>query len=152
MKIFTRYIGLSLLVGLFFGADTMAQEADDWYQNHYAPLWKENSWDKIEEASLYYAETTYLHPPDGTITAVDSREWIARSIAGWKSDGWLGSVIAEYLSDQVNPSTVVFKVKWRDWYADGSEEFSCGWYLADLEREKWLFTQYAEIDCAEHDL
>ena len=152
MKTMTRYIGLSLLVASFFGAETMSQDADDWYQNHYSPLWKEKPWDKVEEGLVYYAATLYLHPPDGAVNTVNSREWLSKSIAGWKSDGWTGSVVAEYQSDHLNQSTVAFKVKWQDFYADGSEEFSCGWYVADLEDERWVFTQYAEIDCAEHDL
>jgi hypothetical protein len=129
-------------------ADTSA--VDDWYQNSYAPLWKEAPWDKLEEVLAYYDETLFLHPPDDKMTAVDSREWLARNLANWKSDGWLGSAVAKYRSDQLNTSTAMFKVKWRDWYADGSEEFSCGWYAADLDGESWVFTQYAEIDCAEH--
>lgn len=150
MKTSIMFIGLIHLLALPAFADTSA--IDDWYQNSYAPLWKEAPWDKLEEAMAYYDETLFLHPPDDEITAVDSREWLAGSLAGWKSDGWLGSAVAEYRSDLLNPSTVMFKVKWRDWYADGSEEFSCGWYVADLDGESWVFTQYAEIDCAEHDL
>lgn len=150
MKMLTLQFGLYLLLALSARAETSA--VDDWYQNDYAPLWKENPWEKLEDTVGYYDETLYLHPSEDAITAVDSREWLARNLAEWKSDGWLGSAIAEYRSDQLNPTTTMFKVKWRDWYADGSEEFSCGWYVADLEGDTWLFTQYAEIDCAEHDL
>ena len=146
------WIGLSLLVAMSVQADTATQAVDDWYLKQYTPLWKENAWDKLEEATVYYDETIYLHPADGTITPVDSREWLAKSLEGWKSDGWLGSDVAEYRSDQLNPTTVAFKAKWRDWYADGREEFSCGWYIADFDGDRWVFTQYGEIDCAEHDL
>jgi len=146
------FAGLCLLVTLFVRAESTALAVDDWYQNHYAPLWKEDSWDKLEEASTFYDETLYLHPPEGPMIAVDSRAWLAESLAGWKSDGWVSSVVAEYQSDQLNPSTTMFKVKWRDWYADGHEEFSCGWYVADLEGDGWVITQYGEIDCAEHGL
>lgn len=150
MKISILGIGLFVLAALSALAETPA--VDDWYRNDYAPLWKEEPWDKLEEALAYYDETLYLHPPGGPVTAVNSREWLARSLAGWQSDGWLGSAVAEYRSDQLNPSTAMFKVKWRDWYADGEEEFSCGWYVADLEGDTWVFTQYAEISCAEHGL
>jgi hypothetical protein len=150
MKPITSQFGLYLLVAL--SAQAEALPVDDWYQNHYAPLWKENPWDKVEEAAAYYADTIYLHPSDSTITAVDSRQWLAENLEGWRSDGWLGSAVAEYQRDQLNASTAMFKVKWRDWYAGGEEEFSCGWYLADIEGDDWVFTQYAEIDCAEHNL
>jgi len=152
MRIRTCWIGLSLLVAMSVQADTTTQAVDDWYLKQYAPLWKEGAWNKLEEATAYYDETLYLHPPDGTITPVDSRPWLARSLEGWKADGWLGSDVAELRSDQLNPTTVAFKAKWRDWYTDGTEEFSCGWYVADLKGDRWVFTQYTEIDCAEHNL
>ena len=152
MKRLCFVTGLSLLVALPALAETTTLSADDWYQNHYAPLWKENPWDKAAEGSAFYNETLYLHPPDGPMTAVASRTWLSNSLATWKSDGWLGSVVAEYRSDLLNSSSVTFKVKWRDWYTDGREEFSCGWYMADLDSDGWAFTQYAEISCADHDL
>lgn len=152
MRTKTFWIGLPLLFAMSVQADTTTEAVDDWYLTQYTPLWKENAWDKLEEATVYYDETLYLHPPDGPITPVDSREWLAKSLEGWKADGWLGSDVAEYRSDRLNPTTVAFKARWRDWYADGSEDFSCGWYLADLKGDRWVFTQYGEIDCAEHDL
>ena len=152
MKIPCFVFGITLLVALPVRTETSAQPVDDWYQNRYAPLWKENSWDKVGEISAFYDETLYLHPPDGTITAVASRTWLTNSVEEWKLDGWLGSAVAKYRSDQLNSSSVSFKVKWRDWYTDGKEDFSCGWYMADLNSDEWLITQYAEIDCADHDL
>lgn len=152
MKNVLWWVGLSLFVVLSIGAEPAAQDADDWYQNHYAPLWKESPWEKAEEALAFYDQTLGLHPPEGPAVAVSSRAWLFESLEEWKSDGWLGSVVAEYRSDQLNPSTVVFKVKWLDTYVDGEEEFSCGWYMADLDSGGWAFTQYAEIDCAKHQL
>ena len=152
MRTKTFWIGLPLLFAMSVQADTTTEAVDDWYLTQYTPLWKENAWDKLEEATVYYDETLYLHPPDGPITPVDSREWLAKSLEGWKADGWLGSDVAEYRSDRLNPTTVAFKARWRDWYAVCSEDFSCGCYLADLKGDRWVFTQYGEIDCAEHDL
>ncbi len=152
MKFLAWCIKLSLFVVLSSQAETIALSPDDWYQNQYAPLWKENPAQNVEKAAGYYAEIVYLHPPEGPIEAVSSREWIAESVAGWISDGWLGSAVANLRSDRLNPTTTAFKAKWRDWYADGSEDFSCGWYLADLDGDRWLITQYGEIDCAEHNL
>jgi hypothetical protein len=83
---------------------------------------------------------------------VNSRTWLTDSVAGWVADGWQSSVVAEYRSDQLNATTVSFKVKWKDLYEGGHEEYSCGWYMADFDAGRWAFTQYGEIDCAEHDL
>ena len=33
-------------------AETANHGADEWYKNHYAPLWKENSWDKLDGFAL----------------------------------------------------------------------------------------------------
>ena len=73
MKTSVMFIGFVHLLALPAFADTSA--VDDWYQNSYAPLWKEAPWDKLEEVLAYYDETLFLHPPDDKMTAVDSREW-----------------------------------------------------------------------------
>ena len=125
---------------------------DDWYQNQYAPLWMEKPWDSVAQVVAFYDATIFLHSGDEAATATPSRQWLASQIAGWQADGWLGSAVAEYQSDRLNPTTVTFKVKWRDWYADGHEEYSCGWYLADLANGGWAFTQYADVDCAAHGM
>jgi hypothetical protein len=148
---------VTLLISLAFLFSSPANSEDevmspaDWYQNHYARVWKENSWDKLEEIAFFYDETLYIHSPDGPMTSVISREWSADSVAVWKAEGWLGSDVSELRVDQLNATTVAFKSKWRDWYADGTEVFSCAWYLADLKGGRWLFTQFADMDCDEHD-
>jgi hypothetical protein len=146
------YAGLLLLATLPTFAEKPDQAAEDWYRNDYVPLWKEAAWDKLEEALRYYDEMISLHPPEGTIVSISSREWLSKSLRQWRSDGWLGSEVTELRSDPLNSTTVAFKAKWRDWYADGSEEYSCGWYVADRDQSTWVITQYAEIDCADHGL
>ena len=126
--------------------------ADDWYKNEYAPLWKENVKEKLDESLAYYEEAIQVHPGDGPTTTVNLEEWMFESLDEWTEAGWSGSDVAAFHSDQLNASTVTFKVKWLDRYVDGSEEFSCGWYLAARKNDKWLFTQYATIDCEAHGL
>ena len=126
MKLLIWCIILSWLSVSSARADTSALAADDWYKNQYAPIWKENTWDKLEEVAGFYDETISYHPPNGNFTTIVSRTWLKESLQEWKSDGWLGSDIAAFQSDQLNLSTVTFKIMWRDWYADGHEEFSCG--------------------------
>ena len=150
MKTIFSCLGLSFVLALPAGAETL--DPDDWYQNHYAPIWKVNPANMLERGLAFYNETLYLHPPEGGITTVSSRTWLAENLEAWVSEGWLGSVVTEYRSDRLNPTTVAFKAKWRDSFVDGSEEFTCGWYVADLRDSRWLFTQYAEIECAEHEL
>lgn len=124
----------------------------DWYQDSYGELWKENPWDKVDAIAAHYAETIHSHPSDGPIQTVNSREWLAESLEEWQADGWLGSEITAMRQDRVNPSTVIIKSKWRDWYKEAADEYSCGWYLLDATDDAWVISQYAEIDCAEHKL
>ena len=152
MKSLLLCIVLSGIVVITANADPASPDPDDWYQNQYAPLWEDHPWDNLEEFSLYFDETIGYRSGDKALVELVSRTWLAESLEGWKSEGWVSSELAGYRSDRLNASSITFKVKWRDEYAGGIEEFSCGWYMADLKDESWVFTQYADIDCAEHDL
>jgi hypothetical protein len=149
---------LMILIAVFWlsvmpaQAQAVTQGADEWYRNHYAPIWKENSWDKLDEAAAHYDKTILVHPPGGDVELVDSRQWLAKSLQEWKSGGWVGSDIAGYEFDQLNPSTAAFKIKWRSWYVEADEDFECSWYLADARGDTWVITQFAMIDCEEHKL
>jgi len=133
-------------------AESVDPDPNDWFKNQYAPLWKENPWDKVDEIAKFYGESVGVHPPRGAVPVVTSRLWLSRGIDGWRSEGWFSSVLAGYQSNMLNPSTVLIKAKWLDLYSDGSKEFSCGWYLADFDRGRWSFTEYAEIECTDHNL
>jgi hypothetical protein len=133
-------------------AQAAKQGADEWYRDHYAPIWKENAWDRLDDAAAHYDKTIHVHPPAGDAKLVDSRQWLANSLQEWKSGGWVGSDIAGYRFDQLNPSTAAFKVKWRNWYVEADEDFECSWYLADARDDAWVITQFAIIDCKEHSL
>ncbi len=152
MKTLMWCIGLTWLATLSAQAETAVPTADDWYQNQYAPHWKDKAWDKIDVFTTYYSQTIHVRESDGAIYTADSKPWLGEDLQEWQAEGWLGSDIAAYRSDLLNPTTATFKVKWRDWYDDGSEELSCGWYMADIVDGRWVFTQYADIDCAAHDL
>ena len=67
----------------------------------------------------------------------------------WRSTGWLGSEVAGHQFEQINLSTVVIKTKWRDSYADGSEDFECSWNLVDYEKDTWAINYDVVIDCDE---
>jgi len=133
-------------------ADTTIADVKEWYMTAYAPLWAEKTWDKQEEIFSYYASEITYHGADGTLSVEQSDEWLSTSIETWKAEGWLGSDVPAIHVELLNPATATFKSKWRDRYADGSEAFSCGWYLADKIDGAWQFTQYADIECSEHDL
>jgi len=152
MKQFAIAVIVSWFGVLSAQAETASIGADEWYRNHYAPIWKENSWDKLDEAASHYDKTIQVHPPAGGVEHVDSHQWLAASLQEWKADGWIGSDIAAYQFDQLNPSSATFKVKWRSWYVEADEDFECSWYLADARNDAWVITQYATIDCEEHSL
>ena len=69
MKYLTWCIVLPWFAVLSSEAETTAPTADDWYKNHYAPLYKENAWDVSDEFAKYFDETVYYHASDGTVSA-----------------------------------------------------------------------------------
>ena len=97
--------------------------------------------------------TTLLsHDASGKIESVISQEWLDVAIKGWRADAWTGSELVGIQTDRLNESTVVFKSRWLDHYKDREDEYSCGWYVADLRDGSWVFTNYADIDCADHGM
>ena len=152
MKQLVFVIVLSWLTVVPTGADEAISGADDWYRDHYIPIWKENTWDKLEAVGSHYARTIYFHPREGSVEALDSRQWLDGLLQEWKLAGWLGSDVPAYQFDQLNPSTATFKTKWRSWYVDGSEDVECWWYMADARNDGSVVTQVAVIDCDDHGL
>jgi len=144
------YLLIALLTTSIACADSTAPNPEDWYKNNYAPIWETGATDKLEPALRYYNQTIQVHEPAGELKSVTSRVWLEGSLRLWASEGWLSSDLEGFTMDQLNASTVMFKSSWRDKYANGSESITCGWYLADLQDGVWLFTNYAEIECAEH--
>jgi len=152
MKHLTRYFVLPLFLVAASLADEGPLSANDWYENHYAPLYANNPWDKVEQVAEMFDENFHHHPSDGAVVEADGAEWIKKGFAEWQAEGWLGSELVEYESDLLNATTAAFTSKWRDRYADGTVAYECGWYLADLKDDSWVITQYADVDCAEHGL
>lgn len=152
MNKFAACAGLIALLTASAWAETMIPDPKGWYQNQYAPLWEEEPWNKLDQIWGYYNETIISHDGDGPLAAASAREWLLPDMQQWQADGWLGSTLAELRTDRLNESTVSFKAKWHDFYDGGHEEFSCGWYLADLRNNSWIITQHANIDCAAHEL
>lgn len=149
MKVRILTIVLVLAPG-FTMADTLSEGA--WFDKEYAPLWADAPWDNADEIASVYAEKLISHSPDGDIDVADDRDWVAESLEGWKSEGWLRAVLVDARHETINASTAYTKALWRDEYSDGSTEYSCGWYLADRIDGSWQFTAYADIDCEEHGL
>ncbi len=133
-------------------ADDHPKSAADWFLEDYASLWESDPGDKATEIASHYAESLMSHSADGGVDVSNARVDLVESIDGWLEEDWVSSRAVNVETDELNPTTAVFKAKWLDVYADGSEEFSCGWYLADLQDGKWSFTVYADIDCDAHDL
>jgi hypothetical protein len=150
-----NFASCAALVALFTTstlAETTAPDPQDWYQNQYAPVWAEKPWDKLEQIWEYYSETIFVHDVDEPLATTSTRHWLMPLMRQWQADGWTGSTLAGLRMDRLNESTASFKVKWHDFYEGGHEEFSCGWYLADLRNNSWAFTQYATINCESHKL
>jgi hypothetical protein len=141
-------------IGLFASLNAVAETSDhdQWFQNEYARLWVEKPWNNRDEIAAYYTKSFTEHPADDFQQVYSNQEVLGNDLASWQKDGWLSSAVVGYQSELLNKTTATFKIKWRDVYTNTSDELSCAWYMADFTGEKWLFTQYADIDCAPHGM
>lgn len=150
----TRVYGL--IVSAFFvasvgqAADAPTPDPETWYLETYGSMWAEEPWTKGDQTSRFYAAQIQDHEPAGEIVTYESIPWMDGLLEMWKNDGWLRSEIAELRVTRINASTTSFMARWDDFYKAREDEFSCGWYLADLIEGQWKFTHYATIDCAAH--
>ena len=147
---------LIIIACLLVASSTFAEDhkitAEAWFKNQYAPLWKDAPWDNAEAIAGYYVETMTSYSPTGGTEQSNTLESMSESMDYWRSESWVSSVLSRLKTDSLNPATAAFKAKWLDIYEDGSEESSCGWYLATRGSDGWKFTSYTDIDCDEHDL
>ena len=138
---------LLALLALPASADT-AEDLDRWFRDGYAALYVENSWEHADEFAQYFADVIWYRSDDGLVEA-DVNSFVVDSFEVWRSEGWLGSDVAELDTKLLNTTTAVFDIKWRDRNDDGSTEHECGWYVADKIAGKWLLSQYIAMSCTD---
>lgn len=127
-------------------ADT-AEDLDQWFRDGYAALYVENAWDHADEFAQYIADEIVVRSDDGLETT-DVNGFVVDLLDEWRSEGWLGTDVANLKTKMLNATTVVFDIKWLDRNDDGSTEVTCGWYLADKIGDTWLLSQYISTKCA----
>lgn len=145
---------------LLFGlcpAGALAQSAtlegpEAWFVKDYGALWLDAPWRNTQEILRHYTAQVVVREPGQPPQTVDARAWLGPLLTQWRDEGWISSEITAIRTDALNATTTSFKVRWKDQYADGSSDHSCGWYLADWLDGAWKNSQYATIDCIEHDL
>ena len=125
-----------------------AEDLDKWFRDGYAALYTENAWDRAGEFAQYFADVIEYRSDDG-LARTDVTGFVVDSLEEWRSEGWLGTDVAELDTTLLNATTAVFDVRWRDRNDDGSTEDSCGWYVADKTAGKWLLSQYIAMACAD---
>ena len=151
MRITASFAMCLLLAGLA-NADGTTPDPETWYRDSYAPLWADKPGTQVEKMLAHYAEVVETHGAEGEISRDNKVDWLKAPIEQWLAEGWLKAELKALQTDRLNDSTVVFKASWLDSYAGGETELSCGWYLADYIDGSWMFTVYADIDCAAHGL
>ena len=135
------------LLALPVSADT-PDELDRWFRDGYAALYVENSWEHADKFAQYFADVIAYRSDDG-LAEEDVNSFVVDSLEEWRSEGWLGTDVADLDTKLLNATTAVFDIKWRDRNDDGSTEYSCGWYVADKIDGKWLLSQYIAMSCAD---
>ncbi len=128
-------------------ADT-AEDLDKWFRGGYAALYVEKAWDHADEFAQYFADEIAYRSDDG-LSLTNVNGFVVDSLGEWRSEGWLGTDVANLDARLLNATTAVFDVTWRDRNDDGSTELSCGWYLADKIDGKWLLSQYIAMPCSD---
>jgi len=146
-----------ILLSIVFSSVTQASEApppdpEKWYLESYGAMWVKEPWNNVNQTSNFYASELHDHEPEGKIVTYESVPWMAGLLEMWKNEGWLSSEITNLRVTRINASTTSFISRWDDHYQEAEDDYSCGWYLADLVDGQWKFTNYATIDCAEHGL
>lgn len=125
-----------------------AEDLDKWFRDGYAALYAENAWDHTDEFAQYFSSDIAFRSDDGLLV-LDVDDFVVDSLDVWRSEGWLGTDVANLETKVLNATTAVFDITWRDRNDDGSTEFSCGWYVADKVDGNWLLSQYIETACAD---
>jgi hypothetical protein len=142
---------LSLTISTLSAAEKgQVPDPEKWYLESYGAMWSSEPWNNGDQTLNFYAANIQEHEPGGGIVSYDSVSWMEGLLAMWKDEGWLGSEVGALRVTRINESTVSFMARWDDRNKGADDEISCGWYLADLMDGQWKFTQYANIDCAEH--
>ena len=138
---------LITFVALPASADT-AEDLDSWFRDGYAALYVENAWEHADEFAQYFAKVIAYRTDNGFVE-VDVNGFVVDSLDEWRSDGWVGTDVAELDTKLLNATTAVFDIKWRDRNGDGSTGYECGWYFADKITGKWLLSQYIAMTCTD---
>ena len=136
---------LAALIATPAAADT-AEDLDKWFRDGYAALYVENAWDRADEFAQYLADEVAYRSDDGLLV-LDVNGFVVDSLDEWRSQGWLGTDVANLETRLLNATTAVFDITWLDRNDDGSTELSCGWYVADKTDGKWLLSQYIATAC-----
>jgi len=144
-----------VLAALIFTTHTRAESAgadpEAWYRDDYAPVFAVGVTDRLEPVLAHYAETVLLHEANSGYRLVRARDWIQPALNEWDASGWLGSELADLSVEQINPTSTLFQARWQDIYANGSEEPTCGLYIAGLKDGRWRFTGFFDTGCEDVD-
>jgi len=143
-----KWAPLLIAFAAFTASADTAEDLDRWFRDGYAALYVENSWDHADEFAQYFADVITTRSNAG-VNKGDVNSFAVDNLDVWRSEGWLGTDVAELDTKLLNATTAVFDVKWRDRNGDGSTGYECGWYFADKISGKWLLSQYISMECAE---
>lgn len=124
-----------------------APDPEAWYRDQYAPLWEDNPQAVADSVKPFYHSQIVLNEPCGRLAARDSAQWLDENVSIWVDEGWLGSNVSDLRVDRVNATSVTFTARWLDRYQERDDEYSCGWYAADVFDGQWQFTRYEDLDC-----
>ncbi|MGR8949133.1 MAG: hypothetical protein ACU84Q_13880 [Gammaproteobacteria bacterium] len=123
-------------------------DANDWYRNSYAALWKDARSIDLDKVRSHYANGYRIHTAEGGFTAAmnSEQEWL--KTLQYFGDLWLGSDLKRVSVTAFNTNSVSIHSEWVNRNSDGTTSSNCANYVAArLPNVGWQFLDLFILAC-----
>lgn len=146
-----RLFALLVFVALPASASDLAgveAEANHWYWNSYAALWKEAGSIDLDKVRNHYANNYRVHSAEGGfITAANSEEEWLKTLQ-YFGDLWVGSDLQRAAVTAFNANSVSIHSEWVNRNSDGTTSSNCANYVAArIPGAGWKFLDLFILAC-----
>ena len=146
-----RVFAIFLFVVLPSTADDFAgveQDAKNWYQTSYAPIWKAADEIDLDKLRSQYANGYRVHSTEGgfSIAENSNEEWLG-TLASF-GGSWVGSDLQHFTVTALNANSVAIRSEWVNRNGDGTTSSNCANYVAERTKEfGWQFLDLFVVAC-----
>ncbi len=129
-----------------FTIDQRNLSAENWFINHYAPLWKNGDNLLLKKLEYFYHPSGFMRQ-QGKLIQWQFPATFEGLLLSVKEAGWQSAKVLSIQPQQINQHSVALTVIWQSEYSSRAKVISCEWYLADFEQSRWRITQHNFIHC-----